>query len=235
MRNLRLNDATPILEFIDLTVEGGHPYDSGLWGASFSLNAGELMMVHLEHEHARVPLADAAQGLEEPSAGVVRFCGRDWRAMGEAEANEARGRIGRVFEEPGWVSELGVDENILLAARHHTRRGEAELRDEAATLAQAYSLPGLPRGRPTDVHRQDLKRAACVRAFLGEPRLVLLERPTAGVYPEIMPPLMASIRMARGRGAAVVWLTEDLDVWNDPGIRPTKRYAVSGSQLLLLE
>ena len=224
----------PIVEFDDVTLEGGHPYDSGLWGVSFKLSPGELMMVHLEHEHARLPLADAAQGIEAPSAGAVKFAGRDWRGMSERDSAAARGRIGRVFDEPAWVSELDVDENILLAARHHGRRREAELRDEAAALAQAFSLPGLPRGRATAVHRQDLRRAACVRAFLGMPELLILERPTAGIYPEVMPPLMANLRKARERGAAVIWLTDEMDVWNDPGIKPTLRFAVSGSQMLLL-
>ena len=42
--------------------------------------------------------------------------------------------------------------------------------------------------------------AACVRAFLGEPILIILERPTVDVQSEIMPGLMHSIRSVRERG-----------------------------------
>ena len=81
------------------------------------------------------------------------------------------------------------------------------------------------------LRRQDLQRAACVRAFLGKPVLLILEEPTAGVYPQIMSPLMASIRTARARGAAVLWTTADSQVWNDSGIPATIRGTMSGSQM----
>ena len=38
-----------------------------------------------------------------------------------------RGHIGRVFVTPGWVSNLTVRENILLAQRHHTQRPDGEI------------------------------------------------------------------------------------------------------------
>ena len=44
----------------------------------------------------------------------------------------------------------------------------------------------------------DLQRAACVRAFLGTPDLVLLERPDEGVYPDIMPPLINAATVPLG-------------------------------------
>ena len=85
------------------------------------------------------------------------------------------------------------------------------------------------------MHPADLRRAACVRAFLGRPELLVLERPTAGVYPAIMPALMSAVRAARSRGAAVLWTTESWDVWNDPGIRPTLRLRMTGSQMSAVE
>ncbi len=189
--------ADPVLEFEDVAVPGGHPYDTALWQISFQLLQGQLMLVHLEAEQTRLPLADAAQGLVEPEAGCVQFLGQNWRELSQMAAAEARARIGRVFNDPGWLSELDIDDNIVLAQLHHTSRPESEIRDEAAELARAYSLPGLPKGRSSNVRRQDLRRAACVRAFLGKPALLILEEPTAGVYSEIMPALMTSVRSAR--------------------------------------
>jgi hypothetical protein len=49
-----------------------------------------------------------------------------------------------------------------------------------------------------------------------------------------MPPLINAVRSARGRGAAVVWLTDTPAVWNDRGIRPTWRCVMSGSQMLVM-
>jgi phospholipid/cholesterol/gamma-HCH transport system ATP-binding protein len=223
-----------VLEFNQVTVEGGHLYDTAIWQVSFRLQRSELMLVRLETGHLAIQLADVAQGLIEPVQGSVSCFGERWSALAEEAKLAARARMGRVFEEPGWISELDMDDNITLSQRHHTRRPESAIRDEASELARRFSLPGLPQGKASAMRAPDLRRAACVRAFLGHPEMLILERPTAGVYPEIMPALMASVRAARSRGAAVLWTTDDPQVWNDPGIKPTVRGAMTGSQLRFL-
>jgi len=223
-----------VLEFKQVTVEGGHLYDTAIWQVSFRLRRSELMLVRLETGHLAIQLADVAQGLIEPMQGSVSFLGEPWSALPEEAKLAARAKIGRVFEEPGWISELDMEDNITLLQRHHTRRLESAIRDEASELARRFSLPGLPQGKPSAMRAPDLRRAACVRAFLGHPQLLILERPTAGVYPEIMPALMTSVRAARSRGAAVLWTTDDSQVWHDPGIKPTIRGVMTGSQMSIL-
>ena len=223
-----------MLELEQVTVEGGHLHDTAIWQVSFRLQRSELMLVRLEPGHLFIPLADVAQGLIEPIQGSVSFLGEAWSARGEEAKLAARAMIGRVFEEPGWISELDMEDNITLSQRHHTRRPASAIRDEASELARRFSLPGLPQGKPSAMRPPDLRRAACVRAFLGQPQLLILERPTAGVYPEMMPALMTSVKAARARGAAVLWTTDDAQVWNDPGIKPTIRGAMTGSQMSIL-
>ena len=123
-------------------------------------------------------------------------------------------------------------ENILLPQLHHTRRKIAELRNEAVQLAEHFGLPGLPSGWPDDVMRADHQRAACIRAFLGQPSLVVLEEPTFGVYPEILPPLVNAIRRACDRGCGVIWLTREDQVWNDPLLPATRRYRLTARKLM---
>jgi phospholipid/cholesterol/gamma-HCH transport system ATP-binding protein len=231
-------DDSPTLDLSDVTVESEASYDSSIWNVTLRLRRGEMALVRLERGAVRLPLADAAEGLADVQHGSVSFLGRDWRDVSADEAAKLRGRIGRVFDGigaggAGWVSNLDVDENVMLAQLHHTRRPAKEIETEAARLARMFGLPGLPRGRPAEIRIADLQRAACIRAFLGSPELILLERPAQGVYPDIMPPLINAVRTARNRGAAVVWLTDTAAVWNDRGIRPTWRCVMSGSQMLV--
>jgi phospholipid/cholesterol/gamma-HCH transport system ATP-binding protein len=234
-------ESKAILELTGVTVESGPAYDSPVWNVSLRLGPGELALVRLERGVVRLPLADAAEGLAEHYDGTAAFLGRDWRSVSAGEGAALRGRIGRVFDAvgvgaagTGWVSHLDVDENVMLARRHHTRRPSSEIEAEAAKLARMFGLPGLPRGRPSQTRPPDLQRASCVRAFLGTPDLILLERPAQGVYPEVMPALINAVRSARGRGAAVVWLTDTPAGWSDRGIRPTWRCVMSGAQMLVL-
>lgn len=195
------------------------------------LGSGEMALLRLERGSIRLPVADAAEGLLQPSGGTVTFRGTDWWSMSAARAASCRGRIGRVFEGQAWVGALDVGENITLAQRHHTRRPVAEIIAQAGALSEMFGLPGLPRSMPGRTHPQDLQRAACVRAFMGRPDLVILERPETGLYPEIMSPLMTAIRRVRSNGAAVLWTTTETEVWQDPGIR-SRRLLMSGSQVL---
>ncbi len=224
-----------IVKFGNVTVQSSAQYETGLSNIAFALNQGDLLLVRIERENERLPLADATEGLAPPSQGTVTFLGEDWQSLSADDAAAQRGKIGRLFEDEGWISDLDVDENILLAQRHHTQRTEADIIEEALKIARMFGLPGLPRGRPGKVRRWDLRKAACVRAFLGQPRLIILEQPVRGIYADFMAPLLHAVLSARTQGAAVLWTVTDPQIWNHPGIRATTRARMLGSELHPME
>ena len=224
-----------ILKLSDVTMESGARYEFGLSHVSFELKAGDLLLVRIEREDERLPLADAAEGLAPPMQGSVTFLGEDWRSMSADHAAARRGKIGRLFEDEGWISDLDLDQNILLSQRHHTRRSEEEILDEAVQFARLFGLPGLPRGQPARVRRPDLRKAACIRAFLGQPTLIILERPERGVYADLVAPLVHAVQSARQRGAAVLWTASDPRIWQNPALGATGRAKMFGPELHALE
>ena len=196
------------------------------------LFGGDLALINLERPRFGSILADACCGLHPTAAGSISFLGKDWAMLPSDTANALRGRIGRVFTYGNWIEPLTLLDNILLPQLHHTRRQFGELRDEAAQLSEHFGLPGLPTGYPDDFVRADHQRAVCIRAFLGQPYLLLLEEPTFGVYPEILPPLVNAIRNACERGAAVIWLTLENRVWNDSLLPVTNRFRLTAHKLM---
>ena len=197
-----------------------------------NLFGGDLALINLERPRFGSILTDACCGLHPAAEGSIFFLGKDWSALPSDTANALRGRIGRVFAFGNWMNRLTLLENILLPQLHHTRRKFAALRDEALRLAEQFGLPGLPMGLPDDVMGTDHQRAACIRAFLGQPALILLEEPTFGVYPEILPPLIHAIRSACDRGSGVIWLTLEDRVWKDPLLPVTRRYRLTARKLM---
>ena len=200
----------------------------------FELNlfGGDLVLINLERPRFGSIMADACCGLHQTAAGSIYFLGKNWAMLPSDTANALRGRIGRVFTFGNWINRLTLLENILLPQLHHTRRNYRELRNEAAQLAKHFGLPGLPAGYPDDVIRVDHQRAACIRAFLGQPSLILLEEPTFGAYPDILPPLINAIRNACDRGAAVIWLTLEDQVWNESLLPATYRFRLTARKLM---
>ena len=146
---------------------------------SLRLLPGECVVIEGADVAQLDAFADLCSGLIALRAGQVRFLGYDWSAVPHDFAAALRGRIGRVFASGGWVPFLDAETNILLPQLHHTRRGLSELQAEGIALAHEFGLPGLPCGRITDLSSDDVARAMLVRAFLGEPRLVLVVEPVA--------------------------------------------------------
>jgi phospholipid/cholesterol/gamma-HCH transport system ATP-binding protein len=225
-------DSPYLLQFADVTVEDeAHDYDVGLAEVSVALRPGELAVVLLERPRFRTPLADVASGIVEPDRGRVLLQGRDWCHTLATRASRMRSQIGRIFDGRAWVSNLDVDENVLLPQSHHSSRSPAELEHDAQALARHFGLPELPTIRPARASPDELHRSACVRAFLGDPELLLLERPEHGLFPAIVAPLIAAVDAARERGAAGIWLTNLPEIFNDPALRPTARFRMDGPAL----
>jgi len=194
---------------------------------SLRLLVGEFALIQCSDPAWTDSLADYSCGLLPLQQGVVRFYGRNWTGLSSVQAAALRGRIGRVFREGGWIDFLDTETNILLSQLHHTRRKLSDLRAAAASLAHDFGLPGLPIGRPGGLSAADLARAASVRAFLGEPLMIVLESPLHPQCPDLAVPLLNAILGACNRGAAALWLTPGDAVWTDPSAPATIRLRLS--------
>ena len=192
-------------------------------GLALKLMPGDLALIEARNAAAAAWFADLCSGLVPLAEGSARFLGHDWRAMPPDYAAALRGRIGRVFANGAWVGFLDIATNILLPRLHHSRDARPELRQQATRLACAFGLPGLPLEQPRDLAPIDLARAAYVRAFLGDPALLLLESPLQDQFDALKTPLLDALAHARQRGAAAIWLTPSDLIWNDRSVPANHR------------
>ena len=138
-------------------------------------------------------------GLRRPDAGVVRLLGENPRL------GTARAAVGYAPQEVGFPPTLKVREIAALVARHFPAAPDpADLLDRFGILQiagrQAGGLSGGQR-----------RRLAVALAFLGRPRLIVLDEPTAGLDSEGRRAVWTAIDSARRRGSAVLLATHHLD------------------------
>jgi phospholipid/cholesterol/gamma-HCH transport system ATP-binding protein len=221
-----------VLRFEDTVLTTDRYSRSVLDKLNLEVFGGDLFLFRLARSEQTSTFADACAGIIQPLRGAVYFLGRNWQELRPDLANALRGRIGRMFTTANWMNQLSLMENILLPQLYHTHRSSSHIRDEAGQLAERFGLPGVPLGLPGDFTPADLQRAACVRAFLGRPLLILLQEPTIGMASDILSPLIQAIRDARDRGAAVIWLTRKSAIWNDASIPATDRYRLVARKLM---
>ncbi len=196
-----------------------------------TLSEGDFAVIEVPGSRRGAAFADLCSGLAPLTAGTVRFLGRDWDRTPRRHADALRGRIGRLFHLPLHPDTQDVANRLLLARLHHSLKPEAALRAEGATLAQRFGLPGLPAGPARYLTELDLLRAACVRAFLGQPRLVILELPGTAQQDDLLPALLEVGAEARGQGVAVMWLAGPGPAMRDRSVRPTHRLRLSDVEL----
>jgi phospholipid/cholesterol/gamma-HCH transport system ATP-binding protein len=220
-----------VLDLDDITLLTDSYGGIGPVEIAFKILSTEFFLLQVEHWKQGMALADMCSGLLVPSRGEIRFLGKNWHHLSADTANALRGRIGRVFLKGLWINHFSVLDNVLLQQMHHTQRDAAELRNEAARLARRIGLPGIALGFPENHTVEELQVAACVRACMGHPALILLEEPTLGLPKESLPKLMNVLRSRRDQGAAIVWITSDNSIWREASIPSTRRLRWVGRKL----
>jgi ABC-type lipoprotein export system ATPase subunit len=228
-------DLTPILQFCQASICPPLQPDNCLMNVTMRLDPGAVAVVEtgitLDIRDAGFdyfPLADAAEGLLPSQPGQILFLGRDWAKMGPLEQARHRGMIGRVFDYHGWVHNLSVMENLVTACRTHPTRAIPDPEAAANNLARRFGLEGVPRGRPALMRKRDLRRCEWVRAFLGNPILVILERPEMDAPRGALDALFETAREAAGHGTALLWITHDKEIMERAGRVGADRYAIRG-------
>jgi phospholipid/cholesterol/gamma-HCH transport system ATP-binding protein len=217
-----MRSTTPILEIENAQV--GLDSELGITTPmSLRLMPGECALIEAAASHQLSAFADLCIGLGELRSGRIRFIGRDWSGLPHDYAGALRSRIGRFFTAGCWLPFLSVESNVLLPALYHTHRSQDELRREALALAQELGLPGLPVGYPDELDEADLRRAALVRALLGEPLLVLLEEPIEDPLEPLGRAVLNRAAITRDRGGAVAWLTLSRSLSADPSFPASQR------------
>jgi branched-chain amino acid transport system ATP-binding protein len=153
-----------------------------------------------------------------PDSGLVRLGGRD--LVGMSPRAIWRLGVGRTFQITATFASLSVRENVQIALYSHAGRLRsllsrfgAELRTEAdALLTQVGMLDQAE--RPCGVLAYgDLKRVELAMALSNQPRLLLMDEPTAGMAPRERVALMElAARLARAQKIAVLFTEHDMDV-----------------------
>ncbi len=161
-------------------------------GVSFEVEPGEILGVIGPNGSGKTTLFNAVLGQTKPTAGNVRFDGRD--VTGWSPLALARAGLGRTFQTLQVFGGLSVRDNLIVAAQ------EAE----GSLAGRLFAAPELGLGARAEEmiglfglgHVASLKAGALsygqqklvdiAMAFMGRPRLVFLDEPAAGVNPRLI-------------------------------------------------
>ena len=183
---------------------------------SLSLDAGDVVAVIGPNGAGKTTLFNLIHGELLADSGDVYFDGRS--IVGMPTHAIARRGMGRTFQVPATFASMTVRESIALVLAARARRDGAVV---TAMLDVGGCEPFLARLRIADLADAhcaalaygDAKRVEVALALAGEPRLLLMDEPTAGMSARSRRELMQIvIELARAGDVALLFTEHDMDI-----------------------
>lgn len=185
---------------------------------SFDVKMGELVALIGPNGAGKTTTFNMISGQAAANSGRVRLNGKN--LLGRSPQYITRLGVGRTFQVASTFASLTVQENVQMAfLAHHRRiyRFWAPARnyyvDDARVLLEQVQMSEQADRACSELAYGDVKRVELAMALAGQPQLLLMDEPTAGMAPTERHSLMALTRdLAAGRNMAVLFTEHSMDV-----------------------
>ncbi|MDO9413489.1 MAG: ABC transporter ATP-binding protein [Pseudolabrys sp.] len=171
------------------------------------LYAGEIHALLGENGAGKSTLVKTMYGLIQPTSGELRWMGEKLELTGPSDARSQG--IAMVFQHFSLFDNLTVAENVALGLD-----GVESFAAMSARLAQVSRDYGLPLDPNREVWRLSVgerQRIEIVRALMQNPKLLILDEPTAVLTPQEADQLFTVLFRLKSEGRALLYISHKLD------------------------
>ncbi len=202
-----------------------------LGGVDFSIDEGEVVSVIGPNGAGKTSFFNVISGMFPPDAGSITFDGDN--VAGHLPNEITTRGIARTFQNVRLFPNLTVLENVMVGQHCRTKQGiwgtvfqtksqkaeEALIEEKAKEVLSFFGtrLAGYRHDQPAfALSYANRRRLEIARAMATEPKLILLDEPTAGMNPKETIELTGLIGKLRSdRGLTVVVIEHDMKVVRD--------------------
>ncbi len=191
-------------------------------GASFDVRPGEVHGLIGPNGAGKTTVINMVSGLLVPTSGAIRLAGTAIQSL--APHRIAALGVARTFQNIRLFPELSARDNVIVG-EHRVRRAslgarllglpasaaeERGARERALALLERIGLAERSHERARNLSYGEQRRVEIARALASDPRLLLLDEPTAGMNPVEVHAVAALIRKVAGEGRAVLLIEHNV-------------------------
>ena len=193
-----------------------------LRGVDLAVGEGGITGLIGPNGAGKTTLFNVVSGLVPPDSGSIRFDGKE--LAGLSPDRVSRAGLVRTFQVARGFPKLSVFQHLMLYGRDQpgeslltavfgsraAREREAELAEKALEMARFLRLDRLIDNPATALSGGQKKLLEIGRALMAEPKLVLLDEPTAGVNPTLQNEIGERLLELPKRGITVLLIEHDM-------------------------
>lgn len=187
-------------------------------GISFELAEGELLALIGPNGAGKSTTFNMVNGQLKADRGSIRLGGQE--LIGLKPRSIWRLGVGRTFQIAETFQSLTVVENVQMALLSHEgliysmwRRAADHQREKALALLDQVGMAAQADRPCSELAYGDVKRVELAIAMANDPKLLLMDEPTAGMAPRERNELMAlTKKLVTERGLAVLFTEHSMDV-----------------------
>lgn len=186
---------------------GDHEFNA-LADVNLTLDEGKFVVILGPSGAGKSTLLNLLGGLDSPTSGTIRVCGKDISKLSSDELAEYRAHtVGFVFQFYNLIPTLTVKENVALVSEIAPDAFPAEKMIEEVGLADHVN------NFPAELSGGEQQRVSIARALAKNPKIVLCDEPTGALDSETgVTVLKLLLSMARSYGKTIVIVTHNQNI-----------------------